>query len=369
MNYAPNNDLSKYSNDVIEDVVANTYTKHNSLTLSGAHTYNQDYPPDLSKCYWIIQLHLASWNYVDFTKLPPNLTKLKISDSRIKEFNYSRHLRNLIVLTLTSCRWINRRIDLRLFMSLTKVDVSNNALREFPLLPESITNIKCSDNWIAKIPYFPICVKIINVSNNELRKLPMFPASVTTIHIQHNNITNIPKLKHTKLIYFNCSSNRIKKLVKLPKTLIKLNCANNLLRYLFNIPLNITHLNCANNYITGLHPNLPLNMVEFDISQNELQKRPNVSKLKHLTDANMVEYSNPYLTKPVRRYRNNRRNNHRNNINYYDDINYHNHRTDYGGYDYSINNHNYNHTPYVHIPFGTNNPHVVSITNKEIPDI
>lgn len=355
-------DLSRYDVGTIINVELNTQTHDHVLILSGKDSYQILYHPDLSDLVWVTDLTLTDWDYIDIYLLPPNLKTLTIRKSEMKEFLYDDILSDLTTLIINDCWYIDGELDLSECMSLKIVDVSDNYLTYFPLLPESVVNIDCSNNNITDIDYFPAFVKLIDCCNNDLTHLPAFPETVVDINCANNDLIAIPPIQHTNLKFFDCSNNKLINLPhkfpitietidcsenglynipRLPETLTYLKCSYNALTYLYNLPRYLKILDCSHNHIAKIQNILPAKLTKLNISHNALVKSPNIMRLRYLTHMYTHMEGNVYNTvakAPVYNH------------------NYH-------------NNYYNNHKPYVYTPYVSKDPHCVSVNNKEIPDI
>ena len=110
------------------------------------------------------------------------------------------------------------------------------------------------------------------------------------------NYDKLPKFKtletFRKLKYFDCSFSSIRCIKKLMynNKLIWLNCSYNKIINLNNLPNSLTKLNCSCNQIINLD-NLPNSLIEINYSRNNIK---NLHKLYYYS--NSIIYLNYFIT-------------------------------------------------------------------------
>ena len=146
-----------------------------------------------------------------------------------------------------------------------KLTITENKLVFLDVLNHfsNLTILICVQLKLKKLPKLPETLIELNVSGNLLEKLHKLPKTLIKLDCSHNKLTILPKLPK-KLNQLTCNSNLLTSLPKLPKNLRKLSCLYNNLTYLPELPDKLILLNCYDNKIIEL-PFLPLNLKSINI--------------------------------------------------------------------------------------------------------
>lgn len=94
--------------------------------------------------------------------------------------------------------------------------------------------------------------KYLDLSNKGLTEISSFNEGLIAINVSGNNLRKLPRLP-SSLLYLNCSNNReLKELPKLPKGLDTLICSHCSIEYITDLPYNISNLIANDNNIKDL---------------------------------------------------------------------------------------------------------------------
>jgi Leucine-rich repeat (LRR) protein len=95
---------------------------------------------------------------------------------------------------------------------------------------------------------------------------------------KYNSFTQIPN--YDKVVYINCTFNKLTSLPELPKLLKTLECSQNQLTLLPEVPKLLQQLGCEYNQLKSL-PELPINLTELEYSNYKIkQKHKYLNKLE-----------------------------------------------------------------------------------------
>lgn len=162
--------------------------------------------------------------------------------------------------------------DIAYFETMTKLTISNIALKNVPL-PPNLTTLRWCIN--SELPKLPNKIKVLCCDSIGLKKLPdELPPNLTQLICFGNNLEYLPKLPDG-LLMLNCNHNKLQELPKLPDSIRILNCGKNEIRDLNNLPDKLKILHCENNLLNTL-PDLPPNLDVLICDNNNLSKLPPV---------------------------------------------------------------------------------------------
>jgi Leucine-rich repeat (LRR) protein len=158
------------------------------------------------------------------------------------------------------------------FNKLRVLNLSNNDITTFPILPETLEEVSLNSNKITTIKGFPTNLKSLNLSNNKIRVLPSLPNLLEKLYVTNNKLQFLPKLPKN-LIVLMCSDNELTYIPELPYGIETLLCSNNLLTYLPFLPETLKYLFCSYNCLITL-PVLPLNLQkgQFIFNDNKINQ-------------------------------------------------------------------------------------------------
>ena len=184
-------------------------------------------------------------------------------------------------------------LDLTRFTNLKELNVSFIYVKEIVKIPESliilsivscetdrIDNISnsieilnCNNNNIKILPQLQNSnLKKLFCSSNRLRNIPNIPKTLETLCCSLNYIKVLPKLPY-QLEYLSCCENKLYCLPELPNTMYSIQCDNNNLTNIPKLPRSLKILSCSSNKIMKM-PELPPFLATFNCSKNPLKEYP-----------------------------------------------------------------------------------------------
>jgi hypothetical protein len=188
-------------------------------------------------------------------------------------------------------------LDLSRFTNLKELCLSFIFVTTVNNIPESLKQLKIISCETNKIDTLPHSLDFFNCNNNNIRELPQIQhTNLTHLFCSSNLLRNIPNLPKTLEILY-CSQNYIKILPKLPSRLEYLSCNNNRLVWLSNtdeLPSELYSLQCDNNNLTGI-PKLPKTLKILNCGKNNITKMPDLPPF--LTTLNCA--NNPLKEYPI----------------------------------------------------------------------
>ena len=184
-------------------------------------------------------------------------------------------------------------LDLTRFTNLQELNASFIYIKDIVKIPETLTILKLISCETAVIDNIPNSLEILNCNNNCIRLLPQLQNSnLKQLFCSSNYLRNIPNLPKTleilycsqnyvkvlpklpcQLEYLACSDNKLVSIPELPPTIYCVQCANNNLSYIPVLPKSLKILTCSNNKIMKI-PELPPFLVTFNCSKNPLKEYP-----------------------------------------------------------------------------------------------
>jgi Leucine-rich repeat (LRR) protein len=207
---------------------------------------------------------------------------------------------------------------------LTHLFIQNNNLTELCELPATLIYLKCSNNRLTCLPRLPEALLEIDCSDNRIMKLPKISASLQYLDLCHNELTEFPEIpENSQLININCSRNHIREILNLPCPLLTtLKCNDNQLTTLCELPTNISKLDCFNNILVTLPPldkltkliylncsynrlthfssNFPENLYTLNCRSNSLTELPPLKNIHDLDCVNNKLYYLPDVSGVIR---------------------------------------------------------------------
>lgn len=172
-----------------------------------------------------IGLRYYLWKMEKYKMLDLSLIKMEIVNTFLYDVDLFTRFSQIEHLSLNNCK-LSSIPDLSMMIKLETIDLSNNLLSEFPIIPKQVKEIIISYNKI---------ITNIKVTYN-----------VERLDISHNKITIMPETPNVKKL--DISNNEIKNLAEQYKELEELICNNNEIENLPHAP-NIHTLNCSHNKI------------------------------------------------------------------------------------------------------------------------
>ncbi|OHT12199.1 protein phosphatase 2C [Tritrichomonas foetus] len=311
--------LNLFANKLSTFNYTNKHIKTINVTHNNLHTLPCLDAKELQKLYF-------DWNYLtvlDFKMV--SLTTLSLVCVGLEKIAPSFNFPNLELLDLK----MNRLLELPNFEVTTPklrlLDVSDNFLTEFPIVPVTIETLSIKSNNIKGIPHhLPLLenLKFFNFSNNQIDFVPMVPKVIRKLYGSSNKLLNfsasdtpflseccldnnylkiMPQIVKNQVIFYNMNHNKIEKIVLdyvspkvvlielvdnlievIPPEVFDLPCLEKL--YLMHnqireIPKEIINakklkkLNLSFNQIKEI-PQLPENLKELHLAGNQIEVIP-----------------------------------------------------------------------------------------------
>jgi len=184
-------------------------------------------------------------------------------------------------------------LDLTRFTNLQELNMSFVYIKDVVKIPETLTVLKIISCETAVIDNIPNSLEILNCNNNcirllpqlqnsnlkqlfcssnFLRNIPNLPKTLEILYCSQNYIKVLPKLP-SQLEYLSCNDNKLVCIPELPPTMYCIQCANNNLSSIPTLPKSLKILVCSNNKIMKIHE-LPPFLVTFNCSKNPLKEYP-----------------------------------------------------------------------------------------------
>jgi hypothetical protein len=140
-------------------------------------------------------------------------------------------------------------------------------------IPNGLEILNCNNNCIRLLPQLQNSnLKQLFCSSNFLRNIPNLPKTLEILYCSQNYIKILPKLP-SQLEYLSCSDNKLVCIPELPDTIYCIQCANNNLSSIPILAKSLKILTCNNNKIMKM-PELPPFLVTFNCSKNPLKEYP-----------------------------------------------------------------------------------------------
>jgi Leucine-rich repeat (LRR) protein len=176
------------------------------------------------------------------------------------------------------------------FKKLVTLDISNNNIKRFPSMPNTLTTLKCINSGLAQLPTLSTNLEVLNCTANLLTSLPNLPSKLTNLQCQTNKLNVLPTLPNS-LVTLYCANNPLRELGPLPSNLQTLICFKNTLTSLPALPNSLISLNCGNNDLYNL-PTLPNALEHLVCSRNPnlscLPALPNTLRALSITETNIA---------------------------------------------------------------------------------
>jgi len=164
-------------------------------------------------------------------------------------------------------------LDLARFTNLQELNMSFIYVKDVVKIPETLTILKIISCETAVVDNIPNTLEIFNCNNNCIRLLPQLQNSnLKQLFCSSNFLRNIPNLPKTLEIFY-CSQNYIKVLPKLSPQLEYLSCSDNKLVCVPELPYTIYCVQCANNNLSSI-PMLPKSLKILVCNNNKIMKMP-----------------------------------------------------------------------------------------------
>ncbi len=140
---------------------------------------------------------------------------------------------------------------------LVNVDLSCNDLSEIPefCLGEEIRGINLGSNLIEAIDFVPAQTQVLKLHKNHIRRLPKLPPSLVFLNLYFNDFEFMPNLELPRLEFFSFGGTRCKEMAEMPESLIWLSLVANSLGQIpdwFSGLRNLRGLRLAKNRIRTL---------------------------------------------------------------------------------------------------------------------
>ncbi len=249
-------------------------------------SYNKIYENIDFLNYQKLKYLIVSSNQINtISNLPNGMIYLDLSSNRIKSLNLPNSIEYLNI----SNNQFETETDID-FVNCSKLKyliASSNRIKKISKLPNGIICLDLSNNHINNFDILPDSIEFLSIAKTNLTQINFLKYSnLKYLNISINKIFNIDGVFSNGLEYLNCSQCEITQLDNLPCTLKKLICENNNIKSLDTLPNSIEYLNCCYNNIRFLN-NLPSGLLYLSCSNNELINLNNLpKKLNYLNCSN-----------------------------------------------------------------------------------
>lgn len=267
--------------------------------------------PDLSTYKWINELDLQGNPITEIKNefLPPNLEKLKLSSTNVREINYSDVLASLTSLDLS--RTSIKSFDGTNFDKLKILKISDSKLEQFIKFPKNVVKVDLENNELEDIPDLNDTLKELQIGNNRIRDIGNVNSSLENIDISFNYLCDLPKLPDS-VKYLDFSENYISQISDLPNSLIVLvGSRNEISEILCSMPhgleecylefnklietpsfySNIKIINLNHNKISDIN-NIPTTVQELNVKNNIITTIPDCFKE---SKSIIIDYDNNFI--------------------------------------------------------------------------
>jgi Leucine-rich repeat (LRR) protein len=162
--------------------------------------------------------------------------------------------------------------------SLKKIDLSGNKLNDLTEINDGLIGIDISCNDFDDLPIFPDSLEILICSQNSIKEVcyPL-PTSLTKLDLSCNELENITIELPPSLERIDLSYNNIDKIPDLPTELKYGNFSDNKIRVIENIPINMIELDISNNYITDIPIDIKKNVEKIYSTGNTIENEESSS--------------------------------------------------------------------------------------------
>ncbi|KAH0785426.1 protein phosphatase 2C [Histomonas meleagridis] len=274
----------------------------------------------------IEELDIGHNLFTNIPELPPTLNNLAYDFNYLHELKYGFPNLKRLSLVLTSIEIISEEISFpnleflnisknrlktlpnmsKFAPSLKVLDVSDNFLTEFPIVPLNIEDVNISSNKIKTLPENIITfvnLKVLDISHNEIEHIPKLPSSLTNFFFDFNpvesfdaspmpllstcfcgfcRLNSIPNLQNTSIKNYFFSYNEITEIEvdKLNHNLVSLDLSNNKIKKLpqnfFTRFSHITELFLNNNCLTSLPQHMTSSLTTLVLTNNKIKNIPSL---------------------------------------------------------------------------------------------
>lgn len=241
--------------DRILYLISNRYTYINTITVKeykNLRYLNMTHCMNLKGLEYLpprLEVLCCSYNpkLEKLPKMPDGLKKLDCNNCSISELELNENIENLVC----DKNFITSMPGLYRFNRLTKMDISNNFIKELDSLPPNIKRLLCDGNNLTWLPDLPDSLTCIDMSANSLTELPKLPPNLVTLYCETNRIKYIKNLPGG-LRTLDCSYNRIKSIDTIPSSMKTLYCNNNRLTRIPPIPRDLVMMKFHNNNLDDI---------------------------------------------------------------------------------------------------------------------
>lgn len=216
------------------------------------------------------------------------ITELSCYDLNLTSLPYYPNLEELYCIG-------NRLTTIPPYPKLKKLYCNNNnitSLEKYPFLIE----LYCNKNSIKHINNYPLLETLV-CSRNKVLSIGKCPL-LLNLDCRFNNLTKLNVSEYPILVNLQCQVNKIDEISDHP-TLTYINCSYNEIKSLGNLP-NLQNLLAYNNLITEIN-NDYINMNKIDVSNNRLNRLPNIMSWHNLVsfnyNGNEIHYIPPNITR------------------------------------------------------------------------
>jgi hypothetical protein len=216
-----------------------------------------------------------------------------LSNKNLNEIPELENIECIEYLFLNDNKLIN--IDLKLFINLKVLDISNNLIEELLFLPPNLVELVCEG---CNLKY--ICphenITILHCENNKLTLLESYP-QLEDLQCDDNQITTLKSMNNLRRLI--CRNNPIDK-IDLQQELSMLDCSCTNINNISFAP-NVVHLMCNKSKIldlTGMN-----NIINIEICDTQILDIPYLENLENLIFNNKnINISPKYKIKNVFEY-------------------------------------------------------------------
>jgi Leucine-rich repeat (LRR) protein len=183
--------------------------------------------------------------------------------------------------------------------SITRIDISFGHIKNLPILPLKLEMLYADNNFeLEEIPQLPMCLRVLSICLTGVQELVGLPETLEELYISENpgiyidklptnlkifvadlcELEFIPSPLPKSLLTLSLDANYLEKLPELPSDMEVLIVSNNQIVKLSisTLPPKLSVLNIKNNLIKSLPSPLPSTLIDFNCSENNLKKIPDL---------------------------------------------------------------------------------------------
>ncbi len=167
--------------------------------------------------------------------------------------------------------------------ALQNLYVSQNQIRFIQNLPPTLNYIDISYNQLTSLNNLPFYLKAINASANQLQQIDSLNQSLESLIADANAITAVPQNVPSTLACLSLNFNNIDSVISLPASLDSLSLKNNNLSFLQSISDSLGYIDISNNPVSML-PDLK-NLVQLNCNNTSISCLPRLPQSLQVLNA------------------------------------------------------------------------------------